>query len=99
MSPMTFVMVVLRKLVTNITAIRVPEMQGVPILNLYTRIQCQQFTSASTIHKNNLLPLCSIKKTAKVDLEDSMLPLNMVSLMTIMNHLMGNLWMAMVTEH
>ena len=82
---------------TNITAIGVPETQGVPILNLHTRVQCQQFTSVSTIHKNNLLPLCSIKKNAKVELEDFMLPLNMVSLMTIMNLLILNLWITMVT--
>ena len=73
------------KVVTVQMVIGVLEMQGVHILKKI--IPCQQFTLASTIHKNSLRSSCSMKVTAKVDLEGLMLPLNMVFRMTIMNHL------------
>lgn len=95
MSPMTSVEIVLRRVVTNNSAIGVPVMQEVPIFGtlnkIYTEIPCQQFILASTIQKNSLLLLCSMNKTAKVDLEGFMLHLNMVSRMTIMNQQNTNL--------
>ena len=95
MSPMTSVEIVLRIVVTNNSAIGVPVMQEVPIFGtlnkIYTEIPCQQFILASTIQKNSLLLLCSMKKTAKVDLEGFILHLNMVSRMTIMNQQLTNL--------